>query len=307
MDPFIIDDEFQMLAPILSDSEYESLEESLFDKGCQDPLHIWNGILLDGHKRYGICRKWDIPFTTITHSFENRNEAIAWICENNIDRFPHHEEMSKFLIGKHYEAVKALFLLHCNPSEAVPKFRYRVAGELGLQYNIAAGTVYKYGMYTRGILKIYSMNAELGRKILNGEIKVSHENITLLSKYPSVRLKRLYDFITENKIDHICHSEIRQESLWINVSAHKKKVPPKQNIVKISTDLKIKQMPAYDPDAEVSSLTLTIPSWVSSIRRTQSMADLTHISINAKERLTSQLHSLADTINIMLQSIEEET
>lgn len=41
----------------------------------------------------------------------------------------------------------------------------------------------------------------------------------------------------------------------------------------------IKTMPAYDPDAEVAGLTLTIPSWMSSIDRTKSMAHLeaTHL------------------------------
>ena len=307
MDSFIIDDEFRMLTHSLSDSEYASLEESIFGKGCLDPIHIWNGILLDGHKRYEICQKWDIPFSIETHSFDSRNEAIIWICTNNYKQYYGHDEMNTFLIGKHYDALKAIFLSQCNPKVFLPKFRYRLAGELGPIYEIAAGTVYKYGQYAKGILKIHSMIPELSQKILDGKIKVSHENLALLSKYPSVRLKRLYDFITENKIDHICHSEIRQESLWINVSPPKKKITHKQPVIKVSPDLKIKQMPTYDPDAEVSSLTLTIPSWISSINRTQSMADLTHISTTAKERLTSQLCALADTINTMLQSIEEES
>ncbi len=160
-------------------------------------------------------------------------------------------------------------------------------------------------MYTRDVLKIHSLNSELCKKILAGEVKVSCENINLLSKYPPRRLQRLYDFITENKIAHICYSEIRQESLWLQTPTRQKKVPPKLPAINANLDLKIKQMPVYDPDAEVSSLTLTIPSWISSIKRTQSMADLTHISFNAKERLNSQLHSLVDTIEIMLQSIKE--
>lgn len=259
MDPFIIDREFAMLTQELSDAEYEKLEEDIFDKGCTKPLHIWNGILLDGHKRYDICRKWGIPYTVKEHTFDNREEAIVWICTHNSNWVSNPEEMYKFLIGRHYEAVKANYLLHCNAAGAIPKYHYRLAGELGTTYGIAPGTVYKYGMYARSIMKISQMNPEFGKKIINGYIKISQENVYEISKYTVDSLKRLYDFVMENKIDHICYSEIRQELLWKPTPTRTKLPPVKKSLPADNADLKIKQMPAFDPDAEISSLTLTIP------------------------------------------------
>ena len=306
MDSFIIDNEFQILTLEVSAAEYEKLEEDIFDKGCTNPLHVWDGILLDGRKRYAICKKWDIAFSVETHEFKNRNEAIVWICSNNMNRLNNNDEMNTFLIGKHYEAAKAIYLSQCNPMTVVPKYHYRIAGELGQIYNIASGTVYKYGVYARGLTEIISMNLEFGRKILSGKIKVSHDNIAELSKYTPDRLKRLYDFVVENKIDHVCYSELRHEAAWRTVpvvpnpTSHRPTPKQKEN-------LKIKQMPVYDPDSEISSLTLTIPSWISSIKRTQSLADLTKVSAKAKASLNSQLHRLSDTINTMLLSTEEES
>lgn len=68
----------------------------------------------------------------------------------------------------------------------------------------------------------------------------------------------------------------------------------------------VKDMPAFDPDAEISSLTLTIPSWSSSIERTRSRADLSIISPVAKNRLIGALQSLQDTVDKMLRAVKDE-
>lgn len=68
----------------------------------------------------------------------------------------------------------------------------------------------------------------------------------------------------------------------------------------------IKDMPTFDPDAEVTELTLTIPTWNSSIKRTQTNADLSIISQTAREKLKSALQSLRDEVDIMLTLIKEE-
>lgn len=66
----------------------------------------------------------------------------------------------------------------------------------------------------------------------------------------------------------------------------------------------VKEMPAYDPDAEISSLTFTIPSWISSINRACSAADLSDITDNARSKLEKELTELKETINNMLVAIK---
>ena len=66
-------------------------------------------------------------------------------------------------------------------------------------------------------------------------------------------------------------------------------------------------MPAYDPDAEVAGLTLTIPSWMSSIDRTKSMAHLETISTAARQNLRVALTELEGKIQEMLSAIEGES
>lgn len=67
----------------------------------------------------------------------------------------------------------------------------------------------------------------------------------------------------------------------------------------------VKQMPDYDPDGEISGLTLTIPSWIGSIRRAQSNADVSAISSQALERLAEQLICLAESVEALFSAIKE--
>ena len=64
-------------------------------------------------------------------------------------------------------------------------------------------------------------------------------------------------------------------------------------------------MPEYDPDAEVSSLAFTIPSWCSTIRRAMHATNLQKVSSQAKTRLAGQLETLKSQAEILLKYLEE--
>jgi hypothetical protein len=47
---------------------------------------FWNGILIDGHNRFEICTKHNIPFATKEQSFDNRNDVCIWMIRNQKGR-----------------------------------------------------------------------------------------------------------------------------------------------------------------------------------------------------------------------------
>lgn len=81
-----IDSEFKNLIPPLTDDEYKGLEESILNEGCRDALVCWGDTLIDGHNRYEICTKHDIPFETIEMDFPTRDDVIVWIIKNQFGR-----------------------------------------------------------------------------------------------------------------------------------------------------------------------------------------------------------------------------
>jgi len=72
-------------------------------------------------------------------------------------------------------------------------------------------------------------------------------------------------------------------------------------------EISVKNMPAYDPDAEILSLVFTIPSWISSIERTHSSADFKEVSSSARQRLEYELSRLQSTVDTVLSTVKEET
>ena len=81
-----IDPEFQSQIPPLTNDEFKQLEENILKEGkLISPLIVWNNTLVDGHNRYAILQKHpEIYFSTMPLRFENREEAIAWICRNQL-------------------------------------------------------------------------------------------------------------------------------------------------------------------------------------------------------------------------------
>ena len=82
----VIDKEFQALIPPLSADEKQQLESNIAADGCRDPLVMWNGTLIDGHNRYEICTRLDLPFQVVCHDFNSRDDATEWIINNQFGR-----------------------------------------------------------------------------------------------------------------------------------------------------------------------------------------------------------------------------
>lgn len=104
-----VDSEFKNLIPPLSPEERQGLESSLLKEGCRDALVLWGDILIDGHNRYEICTKHNIPYKTVQREFESREAVIEWIILNQFGRrnLPAHERARLALRLKPVIAEKA--------------------------------------------------------------------------------------------------------------------------------------------------------------------------------------------------------
>lgn len=81
-----IDPEFRELIPPLKDEEFEQLEKNVLEEGIRDAIVTWNGIILDGHNRYKIAQKHNIPFVEMPMEFDNRSDAKEWMINNQLGR-----------------------------------------------------------------------------------------------------------------------------------------------------------------------------------------------------------------------------
>lgn len=87
MNDYKIDPELNNVLPELSDSDYKALEQSLLTDGFKGaPIMVWGNIIVDGHNRYDICNKHNIPFEVKNIEFESKEEAILWMVRQQIGR-----------------------------------------------------------------------------------------------------------------------------------------------------------------------------------------------------------------------------
>ena len=309
-----INTSFKRLIPPLSSGELQQLEQQLIRDGCREPLCVWNNTIIDGHNRYEICTRLQIPFTIQRIHFESPEEATAWICANQLGRRNITDETRKYLIGKRYEMEKILGAHNAFGSnqhkkkevgpqiEAEPPFdksARRTSERLGEEYRICHASVDRYGMYAHALDTLSEVVPELVPKILSGQIKISRQNIVELSKRSQKEVCYLIEQISDDTTEFVGYSGTG------NILS--KKLEPPRNLTPPIPATSVKDMPAYDPDAEISSLVLTIPSWVSSIDRTRSIANFSGISVNARSKLEKKLLGLKATIDTMLAAIKEVT
>ena len=188
-----IDPEFQNQIPPLTDDEYKQLEENILKEGkLLSPLIVWNNTLVDGHNRYAILQKHpEIYFSTMPLRFENREEAIAWICRNQLGRRNLSPEQKRYLLGKQYEAEKKAAKIfrgnqytlakksggaHDDNHLSGKKTCDRIAEENG----VSRASVLRASHYTRGIDIADNLFPGIKQKVFSGEVKFTNEEMSKL-------------------------------------------------------------------------------------------------------------------------------
>lgn len=202
-----INPEFEYLIPALVDDEFELLEKNILTEGeIYTPLFVWNGYIIDGHHRYRILLKHpNIKFSVVEKQFENKYEAMSWMCNNQLGRRNLTPENRKYLVGKKYEAEKEA---HGDFSRCVPKgdspmgtkcplednekhiTRKRVAEETGT----SQAYVRIASQFAKGVDAAEEVIPGIKKEILSGQIKKPAKQIAAIAKAPVEERKTL----TEN-------------------------------------------------------------------------------------------------------------
>lgn len=306
-DNLIIEDEFKRLIFPTPRKDIANLEQSIVNEGCTEPITVWNGVIVDGHKRYEICKKCNIPFSIEQINFGCKEAAMVWICANQLKRNNITEPARKFLIGVQYEKGKIVTRLQNKNDKNMrdsglvdsmndnPFNRMRTAQDIATANGISIASVQKYAIFYQAVEKIREKEPKLVTKLFSGKYKFSHRLIVEISDLSKEELKKLNRKIERNPADYILYSNGR------TVNRHGKVELVSANEY---TGPSVKDMPEFDPDAEIKSLTLTIPSWQSSIERAKRNTDFAIVSETAKRSLNKHLHSLSMTIVNMQMEME---
>ena len=307
---------FPQLVQPLRKSSYQRLRQSLLREGPQAPILVWRSYVLEDFERYAIFTKHQIPFECREMDFSSREEAVAWVCAKQLLRKDLTEERRKYLIGiqldakrvacaqkKHAdlslctEGFEGLVLDDLDYSrDWLPSAR-SVALEIGAANHISWNTVIKYAGYARHIEAIRKKHAELANKILFGRCVVSHTSVASLARKTSAELEEVSQ---QQKKEAIVDSKHKNVRLIIQETGSE---PKRERPV---AGPSVKDMPTYDPDAEIKALTYTVPSWGESVRRVREKVNFEAVTEPAKKRLLTALSDLMQDILALLEIVRVE-
>ena len=265
-----IDPEFQSQIPPLTDDEFKQLEENILKEGkLLSPLIVWNNTLVDGHNRYAILQKHpEIYFSTMPLRFENREEAVAWICKNQLGRRNLTPEQKKFLVGKQYSiehrkpggngnnqytaTTQETVQEELCQNDTIPPVSSEasIRKKIAEQHHVSESYVSRSEKFMKGVEIMEGLVPGMQEKILSGQFKVRDADMHRLARANFPNRKQI--------VHEILHPEDRpapQKRIYgINYSALEAVVRRIQQDV----DFLMKYLPKVPDDAYVKVETTKI-------------------------------------------------
>lgn len=179
-----VDPEFRDLIPPLNEEELKLLEASIVADGCESPLIVWNGVIVDGHNRYAICRKHGIPFSIQEKNFSSRDDAMLWMLRNQLGRRNLNSYQRVELVLKFEPLVKNAAeqrMLAGKAANPVPTLAQgQTKGKTRDHLSEAAGV--SHGTFAKAKKLVQSADEETKRELRAGKVTVNRAYTELLEK-----------------------------------------------------------------------------------------------------------------------------
>ena len=232
MHSIIVDKEFKAHIPKLRDDEKNTLEQSIVNEGCRDPLVVWqeNNILLDGHNRYEICNRLGVDYSVKPISIKDRESAIAWIEDNQLGRRNLTPDQFRYYLGRKYERAKkshseagAMKGESCSQNGNSSRTAERIADEHGTSKN----TVIRAADYSKNLDEVSEVVGDNFKQgVLSGKEKITNGE-----------LKNLAGEAKKAKNDGLSFSDEKEAEEWLKEKRKEKTKEKKEKLEQAKQEL----------------------------------------------------------------------
>ena len=188
----VIDSEFKYLLPSLDSVSLTVLEEDILEHGLRDALVLWRdssqenqSILIDGHNRYEILLKHDLPFKVSYMEFDSREEVIIWIITTQIARRNLAALQMSYYRGTHYMTDKRLVgenqFMQVDRVVQTEQPSGSTAVRLAEKYKVSPMTIRRDAQVALGIDALGAISSLAKRMILEGEVPIPRTRLQVLA------------------------------------------------------------------------------------------------------------------------------
>ena len=204
-----IDPEFRSLIPPLLPDERAQLEQNiLLSRKCYDAIVLWEETIIDGHNRFEICEKHSIEFEVIDLPLKSREEAKAWIIENQLARRNLNEAMRIEMVLLKEEMLKEKAKENLTrggrprkqtnekPSTKVSKPDFK---RVDVQKSLATDADVSIGTFSRYTQVKEHAPPELLDQVKSGQIKIGTAHRILETNKQLRKANKMYEYILDSK------------------------------------------------------------------------------------------------------------
>lgn len=171
----------------LSDDELALLEKSVLEEGIRDALIVWpkDGqlVLIDGHHRYRLAKKYNLPFRIEEKKFGDIEEVLLWIDTNQLGRRNLTDEQRAYVIGRMYERQKKNQVQNLKQFSESPSGQFvhsvKTSEKIASFTGTNEKTVRRAAEFAKAVEVIKEVAPKAAERILKGEVK---DALTVLPK-----------------------------------------------------------------------------------------------------------------------------
>jgi len=211
-----ISERFENLLPPLTADELARLEASILADGIRDPLVTWKGTVIDGHNRYRIATRYELPYSTVGKAFEDEDAACIWIIENQTGKRNLTDAQRTFQIGELYKLKRKKHGGDRKSEDAKSSCNscnLKTEDVVAKEQNISARTVHNAADFHTAVTDIAKETGKSTNDILNLADKTSKQDVMRLHKMPQTMKKKVIAKFDAGEADSLADAVREQKRL----------------------------------------------------------------------------------------------
>ncbi len=288
------DEEFKALDLPLTEEKHTALEYVVGNGLCHEPVIVWQDRIIDGYERYQLYQRYHRPYSVKEESFTNRNQVIVWICQHQLARHDLNTNAEAWILSRMHTAKCSLETGDtASDNLSARETRTNIQNQICRDRHISEASLRRYVAFGKYLDRMEEKHPGVRTRILTGDLKVAREHMKELLAMPADDLQRMIDNPNCQKL-----LPPKPKKRMRGLSLFRMNAP----ICKPQTG--IKQMPAYDPDAELNGMTFTVSSWGRTVSRVREKTDFQAATPEGKQRLQQALTGLMAEVNELNQILE---
>ena len=189
----------------LSTSELETLENNILLEGIKDPITTWNGFIIDGHNRYSIAVKHNLPYKLHTlDSFNSEEEVLEWMDNNQLGRRNLTDFQRDIIVGRLFNSIK-------NKIGKPTSDKERSDVKLSKTTGLSTGTINRAAKTFNDLNKIKTSDETLWNMLVNEEVKINKNDIETISQNIEIVNKAIANGDNIKNIKNIIKRELNSK------------------------------------------------------------------------------------------------